>query len=80
MVKCIKEILNQPKFVLNNPVNLRHTNVNKSKLVLESKKFHIMVKCIKQILDQSRLVSNNPVNSCHTKLDKFKLVLKNPVN
>ena len=35
MVKCLKEILKQPKLVFKNPVNLCHTKVNKSKLVLK---------------------------------------------
>ena len=56
MVKCLKEILKQPKLVFKNPVNLCHTKVNKSKLVLKPNIFHLMVKFIKQIVDMSILV------------------------
>ena len=52
-----QEILNQPKLVLNNPVNSLHTKVDKSKLVLNSNKFHIMVYTC-------------PKESCQFKLDK----------
>ena len=55
MVKCLKAVLKQPKLVLEYPVNLCHTKVNKSKLVLKSNKFHMMVKFIKQIVDMSIL-------------------------
>ena len=34
MVKCFKQILDMSRLVLNNPVNSRHTKLDKSRLVL----------------------------------------------